>query len=101
MHDSYAPLGGHGPCLLNMLVGEVVFGGPRQRASYSMGDGGAHWPCSSQVLMIGPHAGVSREEDRPRRKTRRSSVYAIVAPARDSVADGGPRLVTSSRPGGA
>ena len=64
MHDSFQPLGVLVP-LVNMLLGEVVFGGPGDRA-LQHGDGraggGLHGRADGR-----PHAGVPRQDDHGRR----------------------------------
>ena len=61
MHDSFTPLGGLVP-LFNIMTGEVIFGG------VGAGLYGILLYCILAVfiagLMVGPHAGISRQEDR-------------------------------------
>ena len=61
MHDSYTPLGGLVP-LFNMQTGEVIFGG------VGAGLYGMLLYAILAVfiagLMVGPHAGIPRQEDR-------------------------------------
>ena len=61
MHDSLTPLGGMVP-MINIMLGEIIFGG--------VGSGlygmllFAILAVFIAGLMVGPHAGISRQEDR-------------------------------------
>ena len=79
MHDSFTPLGGMVP-MVNILLGEIVFGGVGA-GMYGM----LIFVVVSVFiagLMVGPHAGISRQEDRI---LRRAVGHAL--PAHLSAAD--------------
>ena len=82
MHDSFTPLGGLVP-LVNMQIGEIIFGG--------VGSGlyGMLVMAVLSVfiagLMVGPHAGIPRQENRGARDEARDAVHPDL-PDRDSVA---------------
>jgi potassium-transporting ATPase potassium-binding subunit len=72
MHDSYTPLGGLVP-IVNMQIGEIIFGGVGFRALRYAGDGG---PVGVYRRAHGrPNSRVPGQEDRRARNETRNAVH--------------------------